>query len=259
MEVHTHTHTPEPGVHPGRKKWTHYLWEFLMLFLAVFCGFLAENQREHYVEHQREKKLMRSLASDLTADIARLNSIVQQRNNRALMLDSFVLLLNKTDAESFSRYLYYFNSFATRSHAYRFTPVDGTMQQLKNAGNLRLIRKTAVSDSIIAYDVATRALLFGSNDEEGIIDTYRDIAEGVFDGRELSRMRDEDNSVFMLPYDPPLRFNTEALFRLNYRLHMLIVFNRTLRRESRAMKRKAEALLALIKAEYHLSEIYSEK
>jgi len=39
MEVHRHAHT-------DRKKWTHYLWEFLMLFLAVFCGFLAENQRE---------------------------------------------------------------------------------------------------------------------------------------------------------------------------------------------------------------------
>src|SRR4026208_1004386 len=138
MEVHHHSHT-------SRKKWTHYFWEFLMLFLAVFCGFLAENQREHYVEHEREKKYIRSLASDLTVDIARLNNIVQQREHRAMMLDSFVLLLNKADAASFTRYLYYFNSFATRSHAYRFTSVDGTMQQLKNAGNLRLIRKTAVS------------------------------------------------------------------------------------------------------------------
>ena len=34
MEVHHHAHT-------DRKKWTHYLWEFLMLFLAVFCGFLG--------------------------------------------------------------------------------------------------------------------------------------------------------------------------------------------------------------------------
>jgi hypothetical protein len=42
MEVHHHAHT-------ARKKWTHYFWEFFMLFLAVFCGFLAENQREHYI------------------------------------------------------------------------------------------------------------------------------------------------------------------------------------------------------------------
>ena len=49
MEVHAHTHT-------ARKKWTHYFWEFLMLFLAVFCGFFAENQREHNIEKQRAKQ-----------------------------------------------------------------------------------------------------------------------------------------------------------------------------------------------------------
>ena len=41
MEVHHHGHTE-------RKKWTHYLWEFLMLFLAVFAGFLAENLERAY-------------------------------------------------------------------------------------------------------------------------------------------------------------------------------------------------------------------
>ena len=66
MEVHAHTHT-------ARKKWTHYIWEFLMLFLAVFCGFLAENQREHLVEHQREKQYMRSMMEDLMLDTAEFN------------------------------------------------------------------------------------------------------------------------------------------------------------------------------------------
>ena len=41
MEVHAHTH-PSTGLPTGqtgsgpRKKWTHYFWEFLMFFLAVF-------------------------------------------------------------------------------------------------------------------------------------------------------------------------------------------------------------------------------
>ncbi|HEY5969946.1 MAG TPA: hypothetical protein VIU35_18315, partial [Chitinophagaceae bacterium] len=61
MEVHAHSHT-------ARKKWTHYFWEFLMLFLAVFCGFLAENQREHMIEHSREKVYMTSLVEDLQKD-----------------------------------------------------------------------------------------------------------------------------------------------------------------------------------------------
>ena len=67
MEVHARTHTE-------RKKWTHYLWEFLMLFLAVFCGFLAENQREHMIEHKREKQYMKSLLEDLQNDIADLKN-----------------------------------------------------------------------------------------------------------------------------------------------------------------------------------------
>ena len=63
-----------------------------MLFLAVFCGFLAENQREHMVEHQRETKFIRSLSSDLEADTTRLGSIIRMRDQRAYMLDSFMLL-----------------------------------------------------------------------------------------------------------------------------------------------------------------------
>ena len=42
METHAH----HPHTAPG-KKWTHYFFEFFMLFLAVFAGFLAENQLEN--------------------------------------------------------------------------------------------------------------------------------------------------------------------------------------------------------------------
>ena len=48
MEVHAHDLHKAHG-----HGWKHYLFEFLMLFLAVFCGFLAENFREHKVEEER--------------------------------------------------------------------------------------------------------------------------------------------------------------------------------------------------------------
>src|SRR5687767_7455701 len=44
MEVHHH------APHRGRKSLKSYFWEFIMLFLAVFCGFLAEYQLEHVIE-----------------------------------------------------------------------------------------------------------------------------------------------------------------------------------------------------------------
>jgi len=69
MEVHAHTHTP-------RKKWTHYFWEFFMLFLAVFCGFLAEYKLEHMIEKRKEKQIISALYTDLKKDTANLNDII---------------------------------------------------------------------------------------------------------------------------------------------------------------------------------------
>ncbi len=247
MEVHTHPHHVT-----HKKKWGEYFLEFFMLFLAVFLGFLAENYREHIVEHQQENKFIRALSSDLEADISRLKIIIQLRNERALMLDSFINLLNRKEYQQHSDDLYYYNSFATRGVAFRFTPVDGTMQQLKNAGNMRLVRKSAVSDSIISYDVAVRAFVWGTNDEENIMGTYRNIAEGIFDGVVLNDMRDDDNNVNRISYTPALRLPVDAKYRLNYRIHMLIVFNKTMRRDARSLLAKATNLNQLLKNEYSM-------
>jgi hypothetical protein len=70
MEVHTHAHTE-------RKKWTHYFWEFFMLFLAITLGFFVENQREHYVERQRAKEFAYNLLFDISTDTMRLNYLTK--------------------------------------------------------------------------------------------------------------------------------------------------------------------------------------
>src|SRR5215831_6657695 len=72
MDVHQHTHTE-------RKKFTHYLWEFLMLFLAVFCGFLAENFRERLVNKEKEKHYAESLYDDLKKDTIHLSTTISQQ------------------------------------------------------------------------------------------------------------------------------------------------------------------------------------
>jgi hypothetical protein len=74
--------------HTRKKKWTHYFWEFLMLFLAVFCGFMAENLREHQVEHKREKTIYESLMEDLVKDIDQLQRIKPSLHKLISRLDS---------------------------------------------------------------------------------------------------------------------------------------------------------------------------
>src|SRR5215204_6559298 len=99
MEVHQHTHTP-------RKKWTHYFWEFLMLFLAVTLGFFVENQREHYIEHQRETQFINSLFNDIRSDTANIAKIINARTTKERMLDSLSLMMNSPRPSDFIKQIY---------------------------------------------------------------------------------------------------------------------------------------------------------
>jgi len=145
MEVHAHTHTVPIAI--GRKKWTHYLWEFLMLFLAVFCGFLAENKREHIVERQREKKYMVSLVNELMADTAQIRELLTD-STWIKGQDSLMNILYNTSPVSIdTRLVYYFYEEYT---VYINSAIlnNNTLTQLKNSGSMRLIRNKDVIDSL---------------------------------------------------------------------------------------------------------------
>jgi hypothetical protein len=148
MEVHAHSHT-------ARKKWTHYFWEFLMLFLAVFCGFLAEYQLEHKIERDREKQFMQTMTEDLKTDSARLNSLIRFRKSRIRELDTLFHIIANDEYLTKGRKVYELYEFPYWD-ILRFFPSDRTMQQLKNGGNMRLIRKKNVSNALMKYDITVR-------------------------------------------------------------------------------------------------------
>src|SRR5580765_8591160 len=122
MEVHSHTHT-------ARKKWTHYLWEFVMLFLAVFCGFLAEYKLEQTIERHRENEYIISMIEDLKADTANINTHASLRIDRRRRMDSLSYFLNQPDYLSHTALIYYYARWTPR--VTYFYSTDGTMQQLK--------------------------------------------------------------------------------------------------------------------------------
>src|SRR6476659_7660879 len=146
MEVHRHSSSP--------KKWTHYLWEFLMLFLAVFCGFLAENFREDQVEHKREKEYIKSFVEDLKQDTAQLKKILTSLNDKISFKDSLLKELADPGVFKSSTRAFYF--FQLSRHFPDFIYTDRTIQQLKNSGGMRLLRNKAVAASIVDYDSKVR-------------------------------------------------------------------------------------------------------
>src|SRR4051794_20010565 len=71
MEVHHH-----PDLHHKPKKWKEYFLEFIMIFLAVSLGFIAENIREHITEHKNARILAQSLFEDIKKDTASLHTLI---------------------------------------------------------------------------------------------------------------------------------------------------------------------------------------
>lgn len=150
MEVHAHSHSE-------RKKFTHYLWEFLMLFLAVFLGFLAENQREHIVEHKRAKQYALNLYKDLqrdTADIIRAGHYEQKTME---MIDSLVLYASSTITPKKNGLLFYYMRLASNVYTVDFN--TATMNQLINSGNLRYFTDHDLVTLISTYNTTSSQII----------------------------------------------------------------------------------------------------
>ena len=141
MEVHAHTHTP-------RKKWTHYFWEFIMLFLAVSLGFYAENTREKILHKKEVKTQLVSMLSDLQSDISLFDSVTDRNSYGATMADSLVELLH-SDVTNTSD-IYFAARIVTANLGYYYTN-SKSFDQLKTAGLLRYIKNKELLDSIGSY------------------------------------------------------------------------------------------------------------
>lgn len=168
MEVHHHSHPAH-----GKKSWREYFWEFFMLFLAVFCGFLAEIQVEHYVEHQREKKFLESIREELQIDTANFNSSKSKILAMRPLLDS--MYLNIQHPETYGNALNPKWNVPINENSVTNLPVMATILQIKNSGNLRLIKSQAVLKALIQYETIVN-IRFAE-----IKTTVRDAQEKVYD------------------------------------------------------------------------------
>jgi hypothetical protein len=245
MEVHAHTHTP-------RKKWTHYLWEFLMLFLAVFCGFLAEYQLEHVIEHQREEKYVHSLIQDLKTDTASIQAYINVRKEKRILMDSLLMLLSTGKHKQFGNATYFFARQVFNGPP--FVSTDGTMQQLKNAGNLRLIKKENIISNILVYDASVKELKEWDESDIRIRTTFREIGGTIFNADQLYKAMSSDFKFVRPTTNPQLITDNQiAINNIAFQIQYLSLSCLGNTQRGKALKTKAENLIELLKQEYHLN------
>lgn len=259
MEVHHHSHT-------ARKKWTHYFWEFLMLFLAVFCGFLAENQREHYVEAHRAKDYAKSFYADLKSDSAEIRKGIRYVRFFISALDSISSIAgSNSEKTSVPGKFYYYIRHAT--HTY---PIDwnrSTLNQVIQSGNLRYLKNKELVNKINQYYALQDIIYASGKTEEDHREIIRSLRNKTVDDRYFSLFSnkvDADSAVDNRPVSPQIdtlmhqslplqkgadQYLPELLNHLTDRRGRLA--GHYISRISKALLLSAE-IMSLLKKEYHL-------
>ncbi len=144
MEVHHHTHHP--------KSWKEYVQEFLMLFFAVFLGFMAEYYLEYRAETHKEHDYLVSMKEDLKVDVTEISTrvlAIEGLKDKSLKLEKTLYKTVWTESDIDSIYLWSLKLTATIIKP-NFT--SNTVDQLKNAGGYRLIKNQEIVRKISEYE-----------------------------------------------------------------------------------------------------------
>jgi len=224
-----------------------------MLFLAVFCGFLAEYQLEHKIEKEREKEYVQSLVEDLRNDTSLIRAHIVGQKVTIKMMDSLIFFLNNAELiKSHSDEVYYIARVGPRSAT--FISNNKTFEQLKNAGGFRLIRNNEAANKIMEYYNLIPFLhqleeIFNSEFTE-----YKKIAAKIFDPSVFRSMEDDSDGSIKRTHNDPLLLNTtpELLKELGIYSVYLNGTRRGILQLLPELELKGADLIHYLKKEYHL-------
>ena len=249
METHAHHLHKAPGT-----KFRHYFFEFLMLFIAVFCGFLAENFRERQVEKERGEQYIMSFYEDLKADTARLTNLLNIATKKIEVFQNlnscYESLSKNIKASSCMEELLKYSRFNNG-----FQSTDRTLRQLSNAGGFRLLSNED-ADSIIRYESANnRYQNFQSTVFQGAQDNVRYTLNMLADftvNSQLMTIELNPDSTFSGSNRSIIFIDDKVL--LNKYFNELLLYKRvtiTQKRTLTEIKVKAENLIEFFKKKHH--------
>ena len=264
MEIHPHGHVHE------NKRWKEYLFQFLMLFLAITLGFFVENRREHYIEHSRARVFAKLLIEDLEVDIAELNRSARVLNKIVTAGDSLGRLLGEKDIRMIpGGKLYYYEYWS----GWRWSVLsrDATLQQLKNSGALRYLGDASLIRKILNYDESIRLTYMLQNKYEPEKTENWNLVQKVFDQAYFNKLDsikvasrdstakpfspdDQDLVNFLNSNYPLLSYEKNVLDELKNWAYNSSRNYRVLINDIHSAKQKALESIEALKKEYHLEK-----
>ncbi|MEO6404581.1 MAG: hypothetical protein ABIO32_03770 [Ferruginibacter sp.] len=154
MEVHHH-----PDLNHKKKKFKEYFLEFLMIFLAVTMGFIAENLREHFTDKEKAKQSIKTIITAIASDTLQLNTIITSNKLSLQYLNKFIKLRGANLSVNQTKKQFYDDVANGSYNDVYFRSNDAAFQQLQTSGTLRLINKPGILDSLFQYQHNTEITL----------------------------------------------------------------------------------------------------
>jgi hypothetical protein len=252
MEVHKHPHHVT-----HKKEWGEYLLEFVMIFLAIFLGFIAENYRESQVERKHANQYALQLLNDLRVDSAQLQNNMKLNLMFVGKMDTLRKLVHAFGSKNFTTgQLYYYGRYTTWYN--RFVPNDATLQQMKSSGSIRYFKNSLLEQRISQYDKMVRQLMFHESGEYAGINDMWLLNSQIFDGSILDSVNNvelprEYYTAFMSNNYPLVTNDPTLLVRLANLCRSRQLWIRYKIDESYMPAfRAVTALISLLRKEYHL-------
>lgn len=174
-----------------KKKWYVYFIDFIMLFVAVTLGFLAENVRDQQTDKNREISYLKNVHEDLLVDINKFELVISSNNLRLLMLDSLHMEINKASPDLPSLY-YYIRNLALRT---TFESSHLGLDQIKASGGFRLIQNAKIIAGIQDYERMLNSTMKLEEIRERTLEQTRFKMAVVFDAGTLYQMT-KNQSMF---------------------------------------------------------------
>jgi 2-polyprenyl-6-methoxyphenol hydroxylase-like FAD-dependent oxidoreductase len=253
MEVHHH-----PDLDHKKKKFREYFLEFLMIFLAVTLGFIAENVRESISDRRKEKDYIESMIQDLKTDTAKSGETIEEVNKQMRGMDTLEMFLtpdvNKNDSSTYICYRQ--NKALFNENTMNFS--DRTITQLFSSGNMRLFKKQSISDSITDYYSTIRNTEAQKQYYKEYFQKCLAIAQEIYEFEAFhTRIDSRGNAIFpALGYGKFHIANTNAadLQRFKSTIDLTKRIIASYRDHIKFLNRQGRSLLRFLKEEYGIED-----
>lgn len=232
------------------------IFEFMLIFFAVFLGFWADRWREKLFEREREKQFMVAMYKDLQSDTMDFTLNIKKSNEVIANMQKVIFLMNSPARFDSALSIYYYSRSITL-HSPDYEPNQRTYEQMKYSGELRLINDRSVADSVTGYYSSLVWILLQNTYIHDRLGDYMGGAENIFDGNAFLLILDnkpDSEVVKALPLNKYLTTDKLAFNKFFIRTQYFSgACKVTIPAATQALN-KCKNLLKLLREKYHIKE-----